>query len=85
MMEYVSKIFTPQLEFLHGGKVRESFRIDNDTRLILVTDRISSFDKILNNFIPYKGAVLNSLSAYWFEKFDNIVNNHFIRYNRYNE
>jgi len=78
-MKYVNKIFTPQLDFLHSGKVRESFRVDKDTRLILVTDRISSFDKILNNFIPYKGAVLNSLSAYWFEKFDNIIDNHFIR------
>ncbi|MBN2461491.1 MAG: AIR carboxylase family protein [Candidatus Cloacimonetes bacterium] len=78
-MDYVDKIFTPQLKKLHSGKVRESFRVDENTRMIVVSDRISSFDYVLNNLIPHKGAVLNGIAAYWFGKTRHIIENHFIR------
>ena len=78
-MKYLDKIYTPQIKKIHSGKVRESFRIDDNTRMIVVSDRISSFDSVLNNLIPNKGAVLNGITNYWFEKTRNIVDNHFIK------
>ena len=67
---------TPQLEKLHSGKVRDSFRVSSEVRMIVVTDRISAFDKVLKTPIPHKGAVLNQLSRFWFERTRHIVPNH---------
>lgn len=78
-MDCLKKFTTPQLELIHSGKVRDSFRIDNDRRLIVVTDRISAFDKNLSVAIPFKGAVLNGISNYWFNKTGDIIDNHFIK------
>ena len=78
-MNCLNKIYTPQIKKIHSGKVRESFRIYDNTRMIVVSDRISSFDSVLNNLIPNKGAVLNGITNYWFEKTRDIVDNHFIR------
>ncbi len=77
-MNCLDKIYTPQIKKIHSGKVRDSFRIDDKTRMIVVSDRISSFDSVLNNLIPNKGAVLNGITNYWFEKTRDIVENHFI-------
>lgn len=74
----MSKITSPQLKKIHTGKVRDSFRIDEKSRLIVATDRLSSFDKVLNTRIPGKGAVLNSLAAWWFTQTEDIVENHLI-------
>jgi phosphoribosylaminoimidazole-succinocarboxamide synthase len=79
IMNYLNSFRSPQLELIHQGKVRDSFRIDETTRMIVVTDRISSFDSVLNNLIPQKGAVLNSITNYWFEKTREIVDNHLIK------
>jgi phosphoribosylaminoimidazole-succinocarboxamide synthase len=61
---------------LRSGKVREVFDFD-ETLLFVATDRISAFDVILPDPIPKKGAVLNQLSAFWFNKFGKI-DNHFV-------
>src|SRR5881398_1628252 len=61
---------------LRSGKVREVFDL-GETLLFVVTDRISAFDVILPDPIPYKGAVLNLISAFWFKRFDDI-RNHFV-------
>src|SRR5205823_13522851 len=61
---------------LRSGKVREVFDL-GDTLLFVATDRLSAFDVILPDPIPYKGAVLNQISAFWFEKLD-FARNHFI-------
>ena len=53
---------------LRSGKVREVFDL-GETLLFVVTDRISAFDCILPDPIPDKGAVLNQLSAFWFQRF----------------
>src|SRR6266478_2408955 len=58
---------------LRSGKVREVFDL-GETLLFVVTDRISAFDVILPDPIPYKGAVLNQISAFWFKRFDGIEN-----------
>jgi fusion protein PurCD len=78
-MNFLLDIKTPQLEKIHSGKVRESFRVDKNSRLIVATDRISSFDNVLKTPIPGKGAVLNQLAGYWFENTRDIVDNHFIK------
>jgi len=77
-MNCLDKLYTPQIKKIHSGKVRESFRIDDKTRMIVVSDRVSSFDSVLNNLIPNKGAVLNAITNYWFEKTRDIVENHLI-------
>jgi fusion protein PurCD len=78
-MQTVRRFSTPQLELLHRGKVRDSFRADPQHRLLMVTDRLSAFDEVLETAIPFKGAVLNGLSAFWFEQTRHIVPNHFER------
>jgi phosphoribosylaminoimidazole-succinocarboxamide synthase len=58
------------------GKVRDIFDLD-DELLISTSDRISAFDQILGQ-VPYKGEVLNRLSAFWFKATRDIVQNHFV-------
>jgi phosphoribosylaminoimidazole-succinocarboxamide synthase len=66
----------PGVQKLRSGKVREVFDL-GDTLLFVATDRISAFDVILPDPIPKKGAVLNQLSAFWFNRFGKI-DNHFV-------
>lgn len=60
----------------HKGKVRDCYVIA-DKRIFITTDRQSAFDKVLG-YIPFKGQVLTQLSAFWFEKTKDIVQNHLI-------
>ncbi|MBS3114424.1 phosphoribosylaminoimidazolesuccinocarboxamide synthase [Candidatus Woesearchaeota archaeon] len=60
----------------YEGKVRDNYILDGK-RIIITTDRISAFDRVLCT-IPFKGQVLNQISAFWFEKASNIVKNHVI-------
>ena len=71
-----SSIDLPGIKKLRSGKVREVFDL-GETLLFVVTDRISAFDVILTDPIPHKGAVLNQISAFWFNRFDEIEN-HFV-------
>ena len=68
-----STIDLPGFKKLRSGKVREVFDL-GDKLLFVVTDRISAFDVILPDPIPYKGAVLNQISEFWFKRFTNIPN-----------
>src|SRR5438045_9585224 len=58
----------PGVKKLRSGKVREVFDL-GDTLLFVATDRISAFDVTLPDPIPKKGAVLNQLSPFWFNRF----------------
>jgi phosphoribosylaminoimidazole-succinocarboxamide synthase len=60
-----------------AGKVREWYNLPGQRRLLVTTDRLSAFDRILA-CVPYKGQVLNQLSAWWFEQTRDIVANHVI-------
>jgi phosphoribosylaminoimidazole-succinocarboxamide synthase len=71
-----SSIDLPGIKKLRSGKVREVFDL-GETVLFVATDRLSAFDVILPDPIPHKGAVLNQLSAFWFERFRKI-DNHFV-------
>ena len=64
------------LKRIYRGKVRDSYELGDDKLLIIATDRISAFDVILEDPIPYKGMVLQALTDFWFEKLDGIVPNH---------
>lgn len=68
----------PGLDFLYRGKVRDIYKIDDDTLLLVATDRLSAFDCILPTPIEKKGAVLTQLSAFWFKMFADEVDSHFI-------
>ncbi len=64
------------LPFLHRGKVRDIYAVDDDKLLIVQTDRLSAFDVILPTAVPGKGKLLTALSAFWFKKLAHIIPNH---------
>ncbi len=64
------------LEFLHRGKVRDIYAVDDEHLLIIQTDRLSAFDVILPTAVPGKGKVLTEISNFWFNKLKHIVPNH---------
>jgi len=69
-----------EIDWPHGrerGKVRDTFLLPDGRRLIVTTDRLSAFDRILTA-VPFKGQVLNQLSAFWFEQTADIIPNHII-------
>ena len=59
------------------GKVRDIYDA-GDNLLMVASDRISAFDYILPDEIPFKGEVLNRISAFWFDKFKDLVPNHMV-------
>ncbi len=66
----------PELGAKYEGKVRDVY-MGHGRRTLITTDRISAFDRVLGA-IPYKGQVLNQLSAWWFAQTGNIARNHVI-------
>lgn len=67
----------PKLKLYAKGKVRDIYEIE-DYLLLVSTDRISAFDVIMNQGIPYKGMVLTKISEFWFNFTKDIIPNHFI-------
>jgi phosphoribosylaminoimidazole-succinocarboxamide synthase len=65
------------LKLLARGKVRDIYWIE-ESLLIVATDRISAFDVIMPDAIPGKGKILTKMSAFWFHKMEDIVENHLI-------
>jgi phosphoribosylaminoimidazole-succinocarboxamide synthase len=61
---------------LHEGKVRDIYAVDDDSLLIVTTDRLSAFDVVLPDPIPDKGRVLNGISNFWFARTQHLVPNH---------
>ena len=60
-----------------SGKVRDSYALPDKRRLLITTDRLSAFDRVLH-CVPFKGQVLNQLSAWWFEQTQTIIPNHIL-------
>jgi phosphoribosylaminoimidazole-succinocarboxamide synthase len=60
-----------------SGKVRDWYDLIGQRRLLVTTDRLSAFDRNLA-VVPYKGQVLNQLSAWWFEKTADVISNHLL-------
>ena len=63
-------------KLLNQGKVRDIYDIDDENILIVTTDRLSAFDVIMNEPIPFKGEVLTKMANFWFEKFSDLLPNH---------
>src|SRR5947208_11705471 len=59
----------------YEGKVRDNYTTADGRRFIVVTDRISAFDRVLGT-LPLKGQILNRLAAFWFTKTAHIAKNH---------
>lgn len=86
--ENIEEIIREQLNFtlketkftnlgkLYRGKVRDNY-IKEDKRIIIATDRLSAFDRVITT-IPFKGQMLNQISSFWFEKTKDLVRNHII-------
>lgn len=66
------------LHLIYRGKVRDVYQVNERQLLLVATDRISAFDCVFPNVIPRKGAVLTELSAFWFEKLENLTANHLL-------
>lgn len=66
------------LEVFRRGKVRDMYVVDSDRLLMVASDRVSAFDVVMAEPIPGKGAVLNTLSLFWFERTRSLIRNHVI-------
>jgi Phosphoribosylaminoimidazolesuccinocarboxamide (SAICAR) synthase len=75
----LSDAFIPELPNPYRGKVRENYDLADGSRIIIATDRLSAFDRILTS-IPDKGHVLTQTARYWFEATKDICPNHVIAY-----
>ena len=64
------------LPLLHKGKVRDIYKIDDKHLLIVTTDRLSAFDVVMTEPIPFKGFVLTQMADFWFNKLSFVVANH---------
>lgn len=69
----------PELPGRYSGKVRENYDLPDGRRLIVATDRLSAFDRILTA-VPLKGQVLIQLARFWFEATADLCPNHVIAY-----
>ncbi len=63
---------------ISSGKVREIFDVDDNHLLMVTTDRLSAFDVVMPDPIPDKGAVLNRISLWWFDKMKTVIKNHVV-------
>jgi len=66
------------LEKFYRGKVRDSYVLGDDI-LFVATDRLSAFDVVFKQGIPYKGIILNQLSIFWFDFLKDVIKSHYIK------
>lgn len=74
----VTKTDVPGYPAPYRGKVRDVYSLGDDKLGIVASDRISAFDHIMKQAIPYKGQILNSLAAFAFDKVNDLVATHII-------
>ena len=77
-MKIITKTEISEYPLISRGKVRDIYEVDRDKLLIVTTDRMSAFDVVLPDPIPFKGIILNLLTIFWMEKFKHLVPNHLI-------
>ena len=66
------------LPLLYRGKVRDLYEISQDKILIVTTDRVSAYDKLLETLIPDKGIILTKMTYFWMNKFEPQIKNHLL-------
>jgi len=64
------------LPLVRRGKVREVYSVDDATLLLVASDRVSAFDVVMREPVPFKGAVLTQLSAFWFTRLASVMPHH---------
>ena len=74
----LSNLAALPLRHLRRGKVREVYEVDETRLLIVATDRVSAFDVVMNEPVPFKGAVLTQMTAWWLRRFAKDVRHHMI-------
>jgi phosphoribosylaminoimidazole-succinocarboxamide synthase len=75
----LDELAIPELPGHYHGKVRENYDLPDGTRILVATDRLSAFDRIVTA-IPLKGQVLTQLARFWFDRTADICPNHVIDY-----
>ncbi|CAA9318182.1 MAG: Phosphoribosylaminoimidazole-succinocarboxamide synthase [uncultured Gemmatimonadaceae bacterium] len=66
------------LPLLQRGKVRDVYVVDAERLLVVATDRVSAFDVVMREAVPFKGAVLTQLTAWWLRELEGIVPHHML-------
>ena len=74
----ISSLASLPLRHLRRGKVREVYEVDATRLLIVATDRVSAFDVVMNEAVPFKGAVLTQMTAWWLRRFESDVRHHML-------
>jgi len=69
---------TLPLTLLARGKVRDVYEVDAERLLLVASDRISAFDVVMDEPVPFKGLVLTQLSAWWFAQLASVTRHHLI-------
>ena len=77
-MQVVNTTDITEYPLLSRGKVRDIYQVSDDTLLIVTTDRLSAFDVILPDPVPFKGVILNKITIFWMEKFKHLLKNHLL-------
>ncbi len=77
-MKVVMQSTVTAFPLIARGKVRDMYQIDDETLLIVTTDRMSAFDVIMSEPVPYKGVILNKITLFWMDRFKDIISNHLI-------
>ncbi len=79
-MRVVTHTNIVEFPLVSRGKVRDIYQINDDTLLIVTTDRMSAFDVIMAEPVPYKGVVLNQITLFWMRRFAGIIKNHILEH-----
>ncbi len=66
----------PSLPLIARGKVRDIYEVDTEHLLIVTTDRLSAYDVVLPDPVPFKGEVLTQISSFWFDMMSDLIPNH---------
>lgn len=69
------------LERIRRGKVRDVYAVDADWLLLVASDRVSAFDVVMNELVPFKGAVLTQITAWWLRQFERDLKHHMLTAN----
>lgn len=77
-MKVVTRTEISACPLISRGKVRDIYSVDDNSLLIVTTDRMSAFDVMMGRPIPYKGVILNQITLFWMNMFKDIIPNHII-------
>ena len=77
-MSAVATLPALPLPHVRRGKVREVYAVDAERLLIVATDRVSAFDVVMAEAVPYKGAVLTQMTAWWLRQLEGDVAHHML-------